>query len=436
MSDPFAGEDFWRGDPFGPFREDNAPPPSLRALLTDPRKRPEDEHEYDASIPPFLWAPPPVLATMDPDTTQEGSTVAVTVTGSGFILSSVVHAGTTALPTVYVSDTELTATYTPSAPGVVDVTVRNGTRVSNSLPFTVSAIPPPTVTTLAPDSSNLSTTTTVVVTGTNYTSASVVHADGVALPTTYTSATSLSAQYTSPATVGEVAFTVHDGPRVSNAVTFTVEDVFTPDKVPGLVAWWDATDEATFTYSADAEISEWANKLGGWPFTQSVITQQPARYTAGQNGLPVILYNPALAELLTNALAMVRPFTLYFGSHSYAARLIWWSSSSGIYWSTDTGNFYFGGPQAGPVTPADWEPLFYTFSQSGSSPGLTTVYRNGVAITGGVQAGENLTNLFIGGTVTDFFESSLFEVLLYTGQHDSTTQATVQQYLRDKWGTP
>jgi hypothetical protein len=224
---------------------------------------------------------------------------------------------------------------------------------------------------------------------------------------------------------------------VSNAVPIEVAEVFSPANIPGLVGWWDAADETTFIYSSGTEISEWLDKSPvGWHMTQTVISQQPGRQDAIQNGLAAIAYNPALWELMSAPTNVGKPFTLFFASSSYAGRLTWWSTTGGIYWATDSGNFYFGGPQAGPVTPADWLPLAYAFRNDGGAPAGTVFFRNGVAATGGIAAGESVQNLSVGSPTSDKFEAWHFEAILSNVYLSDAQMAEVSAYLREKWATP
>jgi hypothetical protein len=99
---------------------------------------------YEQSYPPSLWGG----GVVDPDITSlvpaTGSAAAGPITvhvhGAGFVAGSVVEADGAALPTTYVSATELTAPFDPAAAGTVMFTVRNpSAKESNSQPFVVGA---------------------------------------------------------------------------------------------------------------------------------------------------------------------------------------------------------------------------------------------------------------------------------------------------------
>ena len=83
--------------------------------------------------------------------------------------------------------------------------------------------PDPTITSLNPSTAVAgSGTTQVTVTGTQFRADSKVEANQAAIPTTFVSATSLTAQFPVPATAGPVTFTVRTDTEESNPSTFTV----------------------------------------------------------------------------------------------------------------------------------------------------------------------------------------------------------------------
>jgi hypothetical protein len=147
--------------------------------------------------------PVPAISLLSPSTASAGGPqFTLTVTGSNFIASSTVNWNGAGLATTYVSATSLTATV-PAA-NIASVTTANvsvttpapGGGTSGTLTFTVSAAPNPvpTVTSLAPNIIAAGAAQfLMVVTGTNFVAASQVFWNGVALTTTFTSSTSLSA---------------------------------------------------------------------------------------------------------------------------------------------------------------------------------------------------------------------------------------------------
>jgi IPT/TIG domain-containing protein len=102
-----------------------------------------DRGYYDESYPPSLWTiPDPSITTLTPATAVAGSgPFTVTVTGTNFIQGSQIEIDQVGVPTAYVSATSLTTSYSPSAPGTHQFTVRNGGaggEESNARTFTVT----------------------------------------------------------------------------------------------------------------------------------------------------------------------------------------------------------------------------------------------------------------------------------------------------------
>ena len=182
-----------------------------------------------------IVAPSPVTVTsLTPAGLNAGAPATVlTVTGSGFLTSSVVQWNGTALTTAYVSATSLTATV-PAAdltnPASVSVTVINGTGAASSAPvtFVIGEQSAPMITTLAPATVTVGNPAfQLVVTGSNFLSSATVQWNGSAIPTTFDSATQLTAQVTAAqlaaATVVSVTV-VNDAAAggTSNVVPFTI----------------------------------------------------------------------------------------------------------------------------------------------------------------------------------------------------------------------
>jgi len=102
---------------------------------------------YDQSYPPDILRPPtvpdPSITSLAPNTAVAGSgPVTVTVTGTDFVAGSVIEINQSAVPTTFVSATNLTTSYDPLTVGDKTFTVRNGGsggEESNPSSFTVTA---------------------------------------------------------------------------------------------------------------------------------------------------------------------------------------------------------------------------------------------------------------------------------------------------------
>lgn len=124
----------------------------------------------------------------------------LTVSGSGFLNTSVVEVGGTPEPTTYASATQLTATVPAGqlASGAeIQVVVMNGSSSSGSGTGTAINLevdnPAPTITSISPTSGLTGVPSTVItVTGTGFVPATVINVNGAARTATFASATQIS----------------------------------------------------------------------------------------------------------------------------------------------------------------------------------------------------------------------------------------------------
>ena len=110
----------------------------------------------------------------------------LTVTGTGFVNGSVVRLNGTALPTTYVSTTNLAATFpTVASPGSELITVVNPDTTLTPVAQTLTVVASPTITALKPSSVNAGGPAfTLLVTGTNLSQGMVVYFNAIPLTAT------------------------------------------------------------------------------------------------------------------------------------------------------------------------------------------------------------------------------------------------------------
>ncbi len=201
--------------------------------------QPQNAGNLDAIVAEFDLTPGgnpvPAMTSLSPSSADiNGPTLMLDVSGSNFISSSAVYWNGAALPTTFVSATELIATISASdleqpGPSRVNViTPAPGGGTSNFSTFTVVGSLAPVLSQASPASLTVGgPTATINVTGQNLVSTSVVQWNGSALPTAFVSSTSLNA--TVPAsdltTVGTVEVTIYTPPiggGASAAISFAI----------------------------------------------------------------------------------------------------------------------------------------------------------------------------------------------------------------------
>jgi streptogramin lyase len=191
---------------------------------------------FTMTVNPFS-NPVPVLISLSPAITPQGTAVDVTITGTDFLPGTTAQVAGSAVTTTYVSATQLIVVLDASVVAVGGsylITAANpapGGGASNALPFTVVPNvenPVPAITTLTPSLAPLgSPDTQVTLVGANFMPTSTVLANGGAIVSSYVSASQFLALI--PAVdltaAGFVAVTVQNpapGGGSSNAATFTV----------------------------------------------------------------------------------------------------------------------------------------------------------------------------------------------------------------------
>jgi hypothetical protein len=177
--------------------------------------------------------PAPTLITVAPNQGGQGATVAVTLTGTNFIVGgttvNVSGADVTVNNVVVGSSTSLTANFVIGAaaatgPRTVTVTTVGGT--SGGQTFTVN--PPPTLVTIVPNQGNQGLTVAVTLTGTNFiVGGTTVNVSGTGVTVNNVvvgNTTSLTASFVvgAAAPLGPRSVTVTTANGTSNALTFTV----------------------------------------------------------------------------------------------------------------------------------------------------------------------------------------------------------------------
>jgi hypothetical protein len=175
----------------------------------------------------------------------------ITANGSGFVTGALILWNGKALTTTLVSSNQLTAPVPASdvaTAGTVQVAVQipgsaqsgssnvnntTTTEISNIVLFTINAASgtPPSITSLSASTTSAASTPycstqgfTLTVTGTNFTSDAIVNWNGTAQPSTFVSATQMTASVaaTNAAFPGTVAITVSNSIGTSNSKPFTL----------------------------------------------------------------------------------------------------------------------------------------------------------------------------------------------------------------------
>jgi hypothetical protein len=268
------------------------------------------------------------LTSISPPAVTAGSaSFTVTATGMGFVSGAAITLNDVALATSFDSATQLHASIAASAvatAGTITVGVTNPDKTtSNTLLLAVTPAPlgpVPTLVSIDPNTSpaGIATPLALTATGTNFVSGSWVMWSGVAVATTFLSATQLTASippgYFTNAHLGTAnVFVVNPDSTVSNVLPFTI--TASPGTVPVLTAIANPdgnnssqVGDAAFTLTLTGRLFEPGAVacLGspGMPTTctqdlpttfinsTTAVAQFPASALAGVAEIPVMIRNP------------------------------------------------------------------------------------------------------------------------------------------------
>ena len=179
----------------------------------------------------------PTLTSISPNQGTQGTTVAVTLTGTNFIVGAttvnISGAGVTVNSVIVGGSTSLTASFLlgpAAAVGSRTVTVTTAGGTSGGQTFTINLLPAaaPTLTSVTPNQGTLATTVAVTLTGTNFVvGATTVNVSGTGVTVTNVvvgSSTSLTANFVlgPAAAVGARTVTVTTAGGTSGAQAFTI----------------------------------------------------------------------------------------------------------------------------------------------------------------------------------------------------------------------
>ena len=210
---------------------------------------------------------------------------------------------------------------------------------------------------------------------------------------------------------------------------------WTPASLPGLFAWFDASDPSTITEFGGA-VSQWADKSNGAWHAIHAAGAKPITGTNTQNGLNVLAFTKGV--LASGVFATVpQPFTVaYVGS--FAANGNKWQpaiamrdGSYATYQSADKDWVIYNGA-AIYAAGADTSAHVFTSTHSGSS---SLIRIDGNQVAGG-NAGIN-GMIFIGlGGVSRItaFTGWLAEVVVLSGPISGADLTNLESYLTTKWG--
>lgn len=214
-----------------------------------------------------------------------------------------------------------------------------------------------------------------------------------------------------------------------------------PLTIPGLAAWYDASDPIFLTVDDSGYVSQWDDLSGNRRhLTQGTGSKQPQSGTVTQNGLNVVDFDGD-DYMVTAAFTQAQPTTWFVVARNTQASEYLWDGLFGRQafgmGLSSPGEIcgYAGSPalsiaQTTPVT------ALWTVEFNGVS---SVLRRNGTTIKTGDAGTYSLSGGWVLGaryTYNGNLVGWVGEVIMYDGLLSTDDRATIEAYLKAKWGTP
>lgn len=213
-----------------------------------------------------------------------------------------------------------------------------------------------------------------------------------------------------------------------------------PSVLPGLVAWYDASDAASITSSGGA-VSQWNDKSGsGFHLVQATGAKQPATGATTINGLNVLDFVRANSQTMAKtsisttvtSVFIVMKYTSTTGTQAVVAT----NASTFFYQVFANGllNMFAG---AAIQTSNDWT-TGTAFDAYAIVNGASSVINlNGTSATGNAGTTTAATSLIVGDdTGTSYIDGSIGELFISSQVISGADLTSATSYLSTKWGTP
>jgi hypothetical protein len=215
---------------------------------------------------------------------------------------------------------------------------------------------------------------------------------------------------------------------------------FLPSDLPGITAWWDASDATTIT-SSSGSVTGWDDKSGSNHLIQAgAVGVQPTTGATTQNGLNVIDFTVAEWLYVTSGTRLDAPYTLFFTSAvSSSGRTV--NGGSLQYICFNAGGYAVNmsaGSSGTGGTPVNSD--FRVWGGNVNSPGSGDGYDDIVYLDGNEFTVKSDGGYFelahVGARVGGAFgmAGSIGEIIAVDGKLSDEYVASTQTYLADKWG--
>lgn len=212
-----------------------------------------------------------------------------------------------------------------------------------------------------------------------------------------------------------------------------------PLVIGGLLAWFDAADDSTFTYSSGVVVSQWNDKSGsGRHASQGTVANQPSR--SGVQLGPTVVFDGVNDVLTSSTFAIAQPISIL-----------------AVFKTTSVANQYIVGNVTSPsspsmaiVTPSHLSCYAGTFiSDAGAqntalhqatailNGASSSISRDGTTLASGNAGSSTWKQVALGAQADGAapLAGQIAEVLVY-GALSGSDRTALESWMRTKWRTP
>jgi hypothetical protein len=238
----------------------------------------------------------------------------------------------------------------------------------------------------------------------------------------------------------------------TSPLAMRVRGLFSPASLPGLAAWYDASDAATVLTTVGPDVPatdgqtvrRWLDKSGaGRHLNQTDLVNQMRFVASGQNGRGMLDTNSAAGPFMETAAftALAQPQTVYvLGSRGTNANTTLFGYLDVVFFNRfrfdpTAGHLITSGTNLPLPFAAAWENergLYLGVFNGASSAYQMRLPALQAGVTG--NAGTTQPTKFqIGGFAANFTRCEFLEVLVYQAAHTAAEMQRVAQYFANRW---
>ena len=239
-------------------------------------------------------------------------------------------------------------------------------------------------------------------------------------------------------------------PRVSGAAllattptltaTGAITTPWSPASIPGITAWYDASDLATITASAGA-VSQWADKATAGNLVQAIAGKQPrtgTRTVAGKNALDFdgVNHSLALPALAAGTLAQPNTILVVISADRLANDVFFdgYGATNRHNLAFTTGTYqYYAGTVVNAGTAATGAQQWVCAFNGASSQ----LWVNGASITTANPGPDPIIGLSVGAYrdgIAALYDGAIAEIVVVHGVLSAGDRASWNAYTLAKWG--